>query len=111
MSKGSYFTPLNLTSDRFAMAAMPGAALIITSLTWYLVRQQKARMVILSALICLAVGFQFRTANTYRRSWEKQERLYWQLSWRAPEVRAQYGVFREWGVGNRDGPVGNRKRI
>lgn len=86
LSKGSYFTPLNPTSDRFAMAAMPGAALIITSLTWYLVRQQKARMVILSTMICLAVGFQFRVANTYRHSWEKQERLYWQLAWRAPDI-------------------------
>ena len=89
VSKGSYFTPANPTSDRFAMAAMPGAALIVTSLVWLLIHSRKAKIIILSLLISLSVGFQFRLANSYRHSWEKQERLYWQLAWRAPQVQEQ----------------------
>ncbi|MHB8135086.1 MAG: hypothetical protein ACYDH1_12790 [Anaerolineaceae bacterium] len=84
--KGSYFTPKVNSSDRFAMAAMPGAAILITSAVWYLFRSQRFKILFLSLLIVLSVGFQFRLANQYRHSWEKQERLFWQLLWRAPSV-------------------------
>lgn len=86
LSIGQYFTLNNMPSDRFAMAAMPSAALIITSLVYWLIRSEKAKIGILCLLISLSVGFQFRIATIYRHSWQKQERLFWQLSWRIPEV-------------------------
>jgi hypothetical protein len=43
-------------------------------------------LITLIVLVALSVGFQFRLANSYRRSWQKQERLFWQLLWRAPAV-------------------------
>ncbi len=86
LSIGRYLSPLDRASDRFAMAAMPGAALMLTSLIWYLLRSQTAKIMIMTILIALSVGFQFRLSNSYRHSWQKQERLFWQLLWRAPNV-------------------------
>ena len=86
LSIGRYLSPAVPTTDRFAMAAMPGAALIVTAVVWYLVRSQNARILFLTVLIALSTGYQFRLANNYRRSWQKQERLFWQLLWRVPAV-------------------------
>lgn len=86
LSIGRYLSPLDRTSDRFAMAAMPGAALMLTSLIWYLLWSQTAKILTMTILIALSVGFQFRLSNSYRHSWQKQERLFWQLLWRAPHV-------------------------
>ena len=86
LSIGQHFTLTNWTSDRFAMASMPGAALMISSLVYGLIGSNKAKIGIMCLLISLSVGFQFRTATIYRHSWQKQERLYWQLAWRIPAV-------------------------
>lgn len=83
---GRFLSPSIPTTDRFAMAAMPGAALIVTAIVWYLVRSQNARILVLALLIALSTGYQFRLANNYRRSWQKQERLFWQLLWRVPSA-------------------------
>ena len=91
--KGSYFSPEVNYSDRFALAAMPGAALLITAAVWYLFRSQRLKVLFLSLLILLSVGFQFRLANQYRHSWEKQQRLFWQLLWRAPMVEENTGLL------------------
>ncbi len=91
--KGSHYTPSANASDRFALAAMPGAALLITASVWYLFRSQRFKILLLSLLICLSVGFHFRLANQYRHSWEKQQRLFWQLLWRAPAVAEDTGFL------------------
>ena len=86
LSKGSYLSPTVPTSDRFAFAAMPGAVLLITALIFYLFQSNKWKSVFLILLISLASGYHFRIANEYRHSWEKQLRLFWQLSWRIPDL-------------------------
>jgi len=91
--KGSYYTPTANASDRFALAAMPGTAIMITAAIWYLFQSQRFKILFLSLLIILSVGFQFRLANQYRHSWEKQQQLFWQLLWRAPAVADDTGFL------------------
>jgi len=91
--KGSYYTPTANASDRFALAAMPGVTIMITAAVWYLFRSQKLKILFLSLLILFSLGFQFRLTNQYRHSWEKQERLFWQLFWRAPSVAENTGFL------------------
>jgi hypothetical protein len=38
-------------------------------------------------LIALGIGQQFFNANIFRRDWEKQQEILWQLSWRAPGLQ------------------------
>jgi len=76
-----------LWSDRYGLAAMLGASLVVVALLEALVTNPKYRLVVLSVLLGLAVGWQVITTNSYRRAWIKQSQFYWQLAWRAPYIQ------------------------
>lgn len=75
-----------LFSDRFGLAAMFGASLALAALLRWITQDWKKTALIASVLVGLAVGLQLRTANDFRWSWIRQQRVYWQLYWRAPAV-------------------------
>ena len=75
-----------LFSDRFGLAAMFGASLSLTALLRWLIHDWKKIAVVASILIGLGAGLQLRTENDFRWSWIKQQRVYWQLYWRAPAI-------------------------
>jgi len=75
-----------LWSDRYGLPSMLGASLVVIALLEALVASRDARLVILSLLVGLSIGWHFLTANDYRRSWLKQTDFYWQLYWRAPFI-------------------------
>jgi hypothetical protein len=75
-----------LWSDRYGLPSMLGASLVVIALLEGLVASRDARLVILSVLVGLSIGWHFLTANDYRRSWIKQTDFYWQLYWRAPFI-------------------------
>ena len=75
-----------LFSDRFGLAAMFGAGLSLTALLRWLTQDWKKTAVVASILIGLGAGLQLRTENDFRWSWIKQQRVYWQLYWRAPAI-------------------------
>ncbi len=90
-----YSDTSGLFNDRFGLAAMVGAALIVTAIVDWIVQNRKQQVVIYSLLIALAVGAQFRKETDYRHSWEQQVRFAWQLSWRAPQLKAPTAIFAE----------------
>jgi len=72
-------------ADRFGFAAMFGASLVWVALLEWLLKSNK--VVIAVALMAgLAVGLHLRVSNDYAWSWTKQQRVYWQLFWRAPSI-------------------------
>ncbi|NMB89469.1 MAG: hypothetical protein GYA17_14010 [Chloroflexi bacterium] len=73
-------------SDRYAMPALFGASLLwVACLEWIAPgRAQKAAL--LGLMIGLAGGYHLHTAADYRRIWQNQLSVYWQLYWRAPAV-------------------------
>lgn len=75
-----------LWSERLALAAMPGASMVIVGAVYGLIESQRNRNAALSAVLALAIGLQVQTARSYQASWDKQEQLYWQLRWRAPAL-------------------------
>ena len=76
-----------LWSDRYGLAAMLGASLVVVAILEALVTNSKYRLIVLSVLLSLAIGWQVITANSYRRAWIKQSQFYWQLAWRAPYIQ------------------------
>ena len=82
----SIFQKNQLWSDRLALAAMPGASMIVTGAVMALIDRPGARNVVLSVLLGLGVSLPVQTARSYQASWDKQEQLYWQLHWRAPSL-------------------------
>jgi hypothetical protein len=81
--------PLTLQSsyDRFMISIMPGAVIFIVGLVEYIFKNHRARIIVFSALIALGIGQQFFNANIFRRDWQKQGEIYWQMAWRIPALK------------------------
>ncbi len=81
--------PLTLQSsyDRFMISMMIGGSLFIIGMIELIFKNQKTKIIIFSALIALGVGQQFFNANIFRRDWQKQGEIYWQMAWRMPALQ------------------------
>jgi len=81
--------PLTLQSsfDRFMISMMLGGSLFITGLVEFTIGNIRVKTVIFAVLIALGIGQQFFNANIFRRDWEKQQEILWQLKWRAPGLK------------------------
>lgn len=82
-------------NDRFGLAAMFGAALVVTGLVEAFIKTERARLVLLCMLIGLGTAQNFRYETNYRWSWEKQTQFYWQLKWRAPDLKKPTAIYGE----------------
>ena len=82
-------------ADRFALPGMWGASLLVVGLLSWIGISYKPRTVLLTILISLAIGTQFRVANEYRWDWVNQKRFFWQLHWRAPELEPNTAILSE----------------
>lgn len=83
--------PLTLQSsyDRFMISMMLGGTLFILGLADLLFKSQRAKIIFLSALVALGIGQQFFNANIFRRDWQKQGEIYWQMAWRMPALKPE----------------------
>lgn len=81
--------PLRLQTgyDRFMISMMIGSSIFAVGLIELIFQNSRARIYLVTALIALGVGQQFYNANIFRRDWEKQSEIYWQLSWRIPALK------------------------
>jgi len=81
--------PVGLTfpNDRFTLSFMLGSTLFITGLLGLLPLPSWSKVLTLGVLLGLAIGLQFQAANAYRRDWATQKALFWQLSWRMPQLK------------------------
>jgi hypothetical protein len=83
-----WLTGLEVTTaypaNRFTLPFMLGAAIFLAAVlelllpTWW--------RIALVGLIGLAAGRQALWADSYRRDWETQKALFWQMIWRAPGI-------------------------
>ena len=78
---------LNNGFDRFTMAYMFGAAILIIGLLELLIKSETAKVVLISLLIGAAVLFQIRIAQVYRDTHIAQADFFRQLIWRAPDLK------------------------
>ncbi len=75
-----------LWSERLALAAMPGASMLLVGAVYSFVGHERSRNIVLSVVLAMAIGLQVQTARSYQASWDKQLQFYWQLKWRAPAL-------------------------
>lgn len=80
--------PLTLQTsyDRFMISIMPGSTIFALGLLELFLKNHRTRIFIFSALIAFGIGQQFFNANIFRRDWERQAEILWQLSWRVPAL-------------------------
>lgn len=87
--------PLALQSsfDRLTISMMLGGSLFVTGVVELIVRNRQIKNLVFAFLIALAIGQQFFNANVFRRDWEKQREILWQLAWRIPEMKPGTALF------------------
>jgi hypothetical protein len=80
--------PLKLQTsyDRFTVSMMIGGSFFIAGLIELIFQNSRIKNIAFITLISLGVGQQFFNANIFRRDWEQQRQIYWQLSWRIPAL-------------------------
>jgi len=72
--------------DRYTLQATLGAALLTVALLGLFVRRP-LRMYIVLGLIALSVGTHFLNGRAWAEFWQAQRELWWQVSWRAPQLK------------------------
>jgi hypothetical protein len=81
--------PLTLQSsyDRFMISMMIGGSLFLLGVIELLVRNNRIKTHVIALVIALGIGQQFYNANIFRRDWEDQRNIYWQMTWRMPALK------------------------
>lgn len=81
--------PLTLQSsyDRFMISMMISGSLLLLGMIELLFRSNRIKAYVLAAVISLGIGQQFFNANIFRRDWEDQQNIYWQMAWRMPALK------------------------
>jgi hypothetical protein len=74
-------------SDRFTLAPMAGAIILLVSLIGWLGKGKLQKMILLGVIFGLAMSAQMQTVNKYRLNWDLQRSYYWQLVWRMPALK------------------------
>jgi hypothetical protein len=80
-------------SDRFALAPMLGAVILVVSLLDWLFRTRSQKQWLLAILLASSISFQIYNDNEYRKDWEIQRNIYWQLSWRVPNLKSGTAII------------------
>ncbi len=74
-------------SDRYALAAMVGAVILVVCLAEWLLQTAAQKRWLFAILIAASISLQIYNCNNYRVDWERQVNLYWQMHWRIPDLK------------------------
>ncbi len=74
-------------ADRFALAGMVWASLLMIGILLLLVKSWRARALVAAVLVGVLATFQMRIGNVYRAQSVDQTSFYWELAWRAPSLQ------------------------
>jgi hypothetical protein len=74
-------------SDRFTLAMMPGASLLVVGFIEWLVRSYRVKIVVVALAVALATGSDFQLARSYHLEMVSMQDFIWQLTWRVPGLK------------------------
>lgn len=72
--------------DKYALHVSGGVAILIVGALSLLIRSKK-KFVVFALLIGIALATQFGNSVQWAEFWKDQRELWWQLSWRAPQLK------------------------
>ena len=76
---------LGYPANRATLSFMLGVSLLLAGLVSLL--PYRLDWILLAVFISLAAGRQFQWSNDFRRDWNAQKNLFWQMTWRAPGLK------------------------
>ena len=82
-------------NSRFSLGSLFGAALLVTVFLETMFTGYKQKLVMISLLAGLLIGWHFRSENDFRWAWEKQINFYRQLTLRAPYIQPHTMILSE----------------
>ena len=87
--------PLTLQSsyDRFMISMMLSGSLFVVGIVELIIKSERTKLFAFAFLIALGVGQQFFNANIFRRDWQRQQDIYWQLAWRIPALQPNTAIL------------------
>ncbi|MGA2489035.1 MAG: hypothetical protein ABSF99_02445 [Anaerolineales bacterium] len=80
-------------SDRFTLGPMLGAVILVVFLIDWLFRTQKQKLWLFAILLAASISLQVANTNKYRLDWIYQQNIYWQMSWRIPNLKPGTAVI------------------
>jgi len=73
---------LGFPANRATLSFMLGVSLLFAGL--FSLLPYRLDWILLAVFVALAAGRQFQWSNDFRRDWNAQKNLFWQMTWRAP---------------------------
>jgi hypothetical protein len=73
---------LGYPANRATLSFMLGVSLLMAGLLSLL--PGRLDWILLAVFVSLAAGRQFQWSNEFRRDWDSQKNMFWQMTWRAP---------------------------
>ena len=72
--------------DRMTLAFIPSAAILLGALLILIKRIGVFRNLIFALIVAFAIGSHFENGMRFKRDWENLQDMFWQLSWRIPDL-------------------------
>jgi hypothetical protein len=63
---------------------MIGGSLFVAGLLELVFGNSRFKVYTVALIVALGIGQQFYTANDFRRDWQRQQEIFWQMTWRMP---------------------------
>ncbi|MEA3351833.1 MAG: hypothetical protein U9Q82_14550, partial [Chloroflexota bacterium] len=84
---------LNFPFDRLTLPMMLGASLLLVAVLELLIKKKTVKVLLISLIIGLSVGFHYQNSITYRRDWQHQISFFQQLTWRIPALEPNTAIL------------------
>ena len=72
--------------DRFLLAFLMGSCLFVVWAVESIGSNEFRTVLIISAIVAASTAYQISNANFYKNHWSIQNRFYWQIVWRMPNI-------------------------
>ncbi len=92
-SEMTEFTANPSYDDRFTLPFIVGSSLMLTWILVTLGKTKVSRIAIVAVTLFTFSAFQVQNSNLYRQDWRSQKSLFWQIYWRAPDLKPGTSVF------------------
>ncbi len=73
--------------DRYTYQSTFGIAMFVVGLVYQIIHQPKIRSALFLILIGIAIFTHLANGIHFKKFWEMQRSLWWQLAWRAPDIK------------------------
>jgi len=75
------------TFNRYTLSSVTGVSILIVSSLYYLIKHSKFIYIFTAGILFISIFTHFLNSNSYREEFQIETNFWWQLSWRAPDIK------------------------